>query len=286
MIWKARNLQISYDKPLLMGILNLTPDSFSDGGKYLQPDSAVTQARVLVEQGADILDLGAESTRPNADVVSEEEELSRLLPVVEKIAAELQVPISIDTTKPEVAKQCLARGAHIINDVSGLGLENSSKMAAVVRKSGAGFILMHRRGNPRTMQAQSVYQNVTQDVIQELEVSVNRALEWGIEREQLMIDPGLGFAKTAEQNCELIQHLEQFQRLNLPILLGPSRKSFIGHLTGKAVDERVFGTAAVCAIALTKGVSVLRIHDVGPMRDVVQVTEACHNKNSLPLSEG
>ena len=273
MIWKVRDREIPCERTLLMGILNLTPDSFSDGGKFLPPPKAMAHAIQMVSDGADILDLGGESTRPGAEPVSAEEELNRILPVLKPLCRQIQIPVSIDTTKPEVAKICLEEGAHIINDVSGLK-DSGVEMAEVIRHFGAGLILMHRRGNPQTMQTLSHYQEVTADVMSELQSSIQLALEAGISREQLAIDPGLGFAKTVEQNLEIIKSLEQFHLFGCPVLLGPSRKSFVGRLTGRQINEREYGTAAVAAVTVLKGVHILRIHDVSAMRDVVRMTEA------------
>ncbi len=257
-----------------MGILNLTPDSFSDGGRYLDPAAACARAAELVEQGADILDLGAESTRPGAAEITAEEEISRLLPVVKKIISDLKVPVSIDTTKPETAELALKAGAHIINDISGLGQGNSPRLAEIVRKFDAGLVLMHRRGNPQTMQQMTDYGDLVSDTVSELAKSVQTAQAAGLETEQLVIDPGLGFAKTAEQNFEIMRNLERFQIFGRPVLLGPSRKAFIGRASGRETHEREFGTAAAAAIAVMKGVNILRVHEVKAMRDAVRTAEA------------
>ncbi len=190
-----------------------------------------------------------------------------------------EVPISIDTTKPEIARRALAEGAHVINDVSGLDGGKSRELAEIVKSFQAGLILMHRRGNPKTMQAMTDYSNVAAEVQSELEASLNAACEAGLDREQLVIDPGLGFAKTAEQNFEIIQNLERFQSFGVPVLLGPSRKAFLGQITGRPVHEREFGTAAVAAIAVMKGVQILRVHEVGAIRDAVRTAEAIRGEN-------
>lgn len=255
-----------------MGILNLTPDSFSDGGRFLGPEKAVSRALQMVEEGADILDLGGESTRPGAQPVRMEEELSRIFPVLKCLRREADLPISIDTTKPEVAKICLEEGAHIINDVSGLR-EGGAEMAEVIRSFGAGLILMHRRGNAQTMQSLADYEDVVTEVMEELHGSMKRALDGGLSEEQLVVDPGLGFAKATEHNIQILKSLERFHALGRPILLGPSRKSFIGEITGRGVGEREYGTAAVVAMAVEKGVHLLRVHEVKPMRDVVRTME-------------
>jgi len=256
-----------------MGILNITPDSFFDGGHYLDPEAASAQALRLVEEGADILDLGAESTRPGALPVTDQEELKRLLPVLERIRKEVPVPISIDTVRPEVAKRCLEAGADIINDVSGLK-RSGSDMAKVVKEFGAGIILMHSRGTPETMQDLTDYGEVVPDVMGELRESIQIATDAGIERERIVVDPGLGFAKTPEQNIEILKKISLFRELGFPVLVGPSQKSFIGKITGRKAKDRSFGTAACVAACMRGGVQILRVHEVGAMRDVVLMTEA------------
>ena len=264
-----------------MGILNITPDSFFDGGCYLDPEAAVARALKLVGEGADILDLGAQSTRPGALPITEREELERLLPVLKRVRKEVLVPLSIDTTRPEVAKECLGAGADIINDVSGL-TRSGPEMAKAVRKSGAGLILMHTRGTPETMQTLASYGNVVTEVMTELRESIRIATDAGIERERIVVDPGLGFAKTTEQNLEIMKNLGAFHKLELPVMLGPSQKSFIGQVTGREVSEREFGTAACIAAAVMSGIQIVRVHDVKAMRDVVRVTESI--KKLKPVS--
>jgi len=272
-IWQIRRNTVSFDRTILMGVLNVTPDSFSDGGKDLDPEAAYGRAMEMIEEGADVLDLGGESTRPGAQPVTAKEELERLLPVVQLLHKEHRVPISIDTTKPEVAKKCLEAGADIINDVSGLK-RSGIEMAKVVKKFGAGLVLMHSRGTPETMQTLSDYKNVALDVVTELTESVHIALKGGVATEQIVIDPGLGFAKTPDQNFEILRNLKVFQEMGFPVMLGPSRKSFIGHVTGREVHEREFGTAACVAMAVEKGIQIVRVHEVKAMRDVIRTTEA------------
>ncbi len=264
-----------------MGILNITPDSFSDGGRYLDPEAASLQAIKLIEEGADLLDLGAQSTRPGAAAVTDREELERLLPVLERVRKDVQVPISIDTVSPEVAKKCLDAGADIINDVSGLK-RSGSAMVKVVKKFSAGLVLMHSRGTPETMQTLAHYGDVVVDVMTELRDSLKLAMDAGIDREQMVIDPGLGFAKTTEQNLEIMKNLGAFHKLELPVMIGPSRKSFIGQVTGRGTDEREFGTAACIAAAVMTGIQIVRVHDVKAMRDVVRITESI--KKLKPLA--
>lgn len=279
--WAVRGKRIASQKTLIMGILNVTPDSFSDGGKFLNPAQALEQAQRLQQDGADLLDLGAESTRPGAKPVSEQEELDRLLPCLEMILKNVPLPVSIDTTKPSVAEKCLEKGAHIINDVS--GLKNSGEaMAAAVKKYGAGLVLMHRRGNPETMQQLAQYEDVVEDVIRELSENVEFALRCGIHPDQLVVDPGIGFAKTAEQNIEIIKNLERFnQRLGRPVLLGPSRKAFLGALTGRDTNNREIATAAVCALSVEKGISILRVHEPITARDAARVAEVIRGEKHV-----
>lgn len=277
---RLRDRVLSLSQTCLMGILNLTPDSFSDGGLYFSPDQAVRRAEELAREGADLLDLGAESTRPGARPVTAEEEMRRLLPVLIRLKDKLDIPLSIDTTKPEVAETGLRNGAHLINDVSGLK-DSGREMAQAVKKYGAGLVLMHRRGNPRTMQSLTQYGDVAGEVIRELAESVEIALEEGLRPDQIVIDPGLGFAKTAEQNVEILNRLEEFHALGFPILLGPSRKSFLGKLTGRETEEREFATAAVAAFAVFKGIQMLRVHEIAPMRDVVRVAEAIRGEQHV-----
>lgn len=278
--WAIRGQRIVFQKTLIMGILNLTPDSFSDGGKFFVPEKALEQAKRLEREGADILDIGAESTRPGASPVSEKEELDRILPCLEKILKEVKLPVSIDTTKPAVAKICLEKGAHIINDVSGLR-DSGEEMAGIVKGYAAGLVLMHRRGNPETMQGLARYDDVVEEVIRELAESIAFALRCGIKPEQLVIDPGIGFAKDAEQNIEIIKNLEQFQRLGRPVLLGPSRKAFLGALTGQETGAREIGTAAVCALAVERGAAILRVHETAAARDAARVAEAMRGEKHV-----
>jgi len=278
MMWKIRKREIVLEKTLLMGVLNVTPDSFSDGGRFVRPDKAIRHGLRMVEEGADMVDLGGESTRPGAEPVSENEELNRLLPVLEALAGRIKVPISIDTAKPLVAKACLEKGAHIINDISGLK-DSGPEMAAVVSDFSAGLILMHRRGTPKTMQDLTHYEDVVEDVLRELKGSVDIALASGIGHEQIVVDPGLGFAKTAEQNIEILCRLERFHSLGFPLLVGPSRKSFIGTITGRDIGDREYGTAAAAALAVAKGAAILRGHDVRAIRDAARMAEAIRGES-------
>jgi dihydropteroate synthase len=253
-----------------MGIVNVTPDSFSDGGRHATAEAAVAHGLDLVCQGADILDIGGESSRPGAEPVSTEEELHRVLPVVRGLAAAADVPLSVDTTKSEVARQALEAGAHIINDIT--ALRGDPAMAEVVRAYGAGVILMHMQGTPATMHLEPHYDDVVREVRAFLDTRLQAAADLGIAELQVVLDPGIGFGKTAAHNLELLAHLETFQSLGRPVCLGVSRKRFLGHLLGRPVEERLAGALAVAGFALGRGaVQVLRVHDVGPTRDVVEV---------------
>ncbi|MFC1808808.1 dihydropteroate synthase [Candidatus Omnitrophota bacterium] len=281
MIFKARDFEFDLSKrSYIVGIVNITPDSFSDGGKYFDCDKAIQHAEMLIAEGADILDLGAESSRPQSESVDLEEEKKRLLPVVEALAHKNAVPISIDTTKAEVARDALELGASIINDIS--GFKHDSLMPAVVKEFNAGCVLMHMRGTPQTMQQYTDYKDIIRDIIYELEESVVLACNHGISRNSILLDPGIGFSKTAEQNNELLGRLSEFDCMGLPVLIGPSRKSFIGNiLEEKDPAKRVFGTAAVVALAIDAGVKFVRVHDVAAMREVALVADAIvANKNS------
>jgi dihydropteroate synthase len=272
-VWRCRGREIAVgDRTLVMGILNVTPDSFSDGGLLADADAAVKQGLQLVEDGADILDVGGESTRPGSDRVSIDEELRRVAPVIEALAKQTDAPISVDTRKAEVARAALEVGAAIVNDVSA-GSEVA--MLDIVRDSGAGMVLMHMLGEPRSMQADPRYDDVVHDVREFLADRIGAAVAAGVPRGQLCADPGIGFGKTLAHNLALLRNLVVFGDLRVPILVGVSRKRFIGELTG--VDQprdRIEGTAAAVAWCAANGVHVVRVHDVAEMVKVVRVVDA------------
>jgi dihydropteroate synthase len=264
-----------------MGVLNVTPDSFSDGGRYLDADAAIAHGRELVAEGAAIVDVGGESTRPGAERVPETEELSRVLPVVEGLAASgIAAAISVDTCKSRVAAASLKAGASIVNDVS--ALRSDPELAAVVADSGACCCLMHMRGEPSTMQEAPAYEDVVDDVLAFLEARMRFACGEGIAEERLLLDPGIGFGKTVEHNLELLRRLPELAALGRPLVIGTSRKSFLGRLAAEAtgltdpvpVDERLPGTIATNVLALAGGASVFRVHDVAPLRDALAVAAA------------
>ncbi len=264
--------EISCSRPLVMGIVNVTPDSFYDGGRHNLPERAVAYAVDLVEQGADILDIGAESTRPGAQEVTSEEELARLVPVITELARRVTVPISVDTTKASVALAALNAGACIINDVS--ALRRDREMASVVARSGAAVVLMHMQGTPQTMQIAPVYGDVVKEVAAFLRTQIQAAEAAGISRSNIVLDPGIGFGKLLRDNLELLNRLSDLTILNCPVLVGPSRKAFIGQLLDRAVENREWGTAAAVALAVDRGAAILRVHDVAMMADVVKVAAA------------
>jgi dihydropteroate synthase len=258
------------DPPLVLGIVNVTPDSFSDGGRFASADAAVAHGLALVRGGADLLDIGGESSRPGAEPVPLEEELRRVVPVVRALAAQVSVPLSVDTCKAEVARQALAAGAHVVNDITALG--GDPAMADVVRDAGAGVILMHMQGTPQTMQANPTYDEVVADVGRFLEARLRAAEAAGIGGERVVLDPGIGFGKTAAHNLELLARLEEFGRLGRPVCLGVSRKGFLGKLLGRPAGQREAGSLAAACYALARGAAqVFRVHDAAGARDAVRL---------------
>ena len=269
----CRRAIICRERTLVMGILNVTPDSFSDGGRFASVLEAVAEGERLVEAGADILDIGGESTRPGSELISAEEESDRVIPVIEKLAARVQVPISIDTMKASVAREAITHGAEIINDISALRFDK--QMSKVAAETGAGLILMHMRGMPKDMQTGSLYyQSLIEDINDFLRERLQYALDCGVQREKMMLDPGIGFGKTAQDNMRILKCLARFQGLGRPILTGVSRKAFIGSVTGGEPRERTEGTAAAIAVAIVNGSSVIRVHDVAAMKKVAAMTDA------------
>ena len=262
-------------RPMVMGVLNVTPDSFSDGGEFSDVETAVAHARQMAAAGADIIDVGGESTRPGAAPVSVEEELERVIPVVERLSARQKSRpplISVDTTKAVVAERALEAGARIVNDISALRCDR--RMAGVVGEHGAGVVLMHMQGTPQTMQENPRYAEVLGEVLGFLRARIAFALDRGIGREQIAIDPGIGFGKTVEHNLELLAHLDELRTLGCAVLLGTSRKSFIGQVLNRPPHERLWGTVATVAWAIAQGANVVRVHDVAEAADVVRMVEA------------
>lgn len=280
---KCRDIDLVIDGTThIMGVLNVTPDSFSDGGVYLEVDSAIVRARSMVADGATILDIGGESSRPGAEPVPIDVELDRVLPVIRALKSEqLDIPISIDTTKAEVAQKALEAGAHIINDIT--ALQGDSAMADVASEMDAGVILMHMKGTPRTMQQSPFYEDVVKDIYDNLENWIDRSVDKGIEPNRIIIDPGIGFGKTTEQNIQILKKLSVFKQLNRPILIGTSRKSFIGKLLDLPVTDRVEGTIATVCWSIVQGADIVRVHDVKAvsravkMIDVLSRTKECES---------
>lgn len=253
-----------------MGVLNVTPDSFSDGGKYFSVDAAVRHGLQMMEEGADFIDVGGESTKPGSDPLPPEEELRRVIPVVERLAKQVDVPLSVDTYKSGVADAALDAGATIVNDISGLSADG--EMAAVISEHRASVVVMHMKGTPKTMQQNPEYKDVVSEVSGFLERQAMKAEKAGIH--QVMVDPGIGFGKTLEHNTALIKRLHEFRRLGFPVLVGPSRKSFIGTILNLSVSERLEGTAAAVAACIFNGANIVRVHDVKEMSRVARMTDA------------
>ncbi|HPX62078.1 MAG TPA: dihydropteroate synthase [Deltaproteobacteria bacterium] len=278
-IWQTCQREISLSRPLVMGILNITPDSFSDGGTFLDHSRALDWALEMIDQGADIIDIGGESTRPGAATVSAEEEIRRTAPVITAIKARTDCPLSIDTWKGAVAQAALDAGAEIVNDISGLTFD--PLLADITAKHRAAIVLMHTRGKPDTMQSNTSYDDLIGSIFAGLQYSVQAALDAGIAPSQIAVDPGIGFGKSVEGNLEILRRLGEFSGLGYPLLIGASRKSFISRTLGKPTDQLQFGTAAATALAIANGASIVRVHDVAAMRDVADMAHAVtHNLES------
>lgn len=283
--WKLRGHSFNWgDRTYLMGILNVTPDSFSDGGDFYTLDTALTEARRQVAAGADIIDVGGQSTRPGSTTISLNEELDRVIPLIQQMRcldACATVPISVDTTRSAVAREAIAAGADLVNDISG-GTFDSGMLPAVA-SLGVPIILMHLRGTPQTMQQLTEYDDLIDEIYRVLDSQIKAALAAGIERSNLIIDPGIGFAKTSDQNLEILRKIPEFRSLGVPVLIGPSRKSFIGHILNRPETkpkQRVWGTAAACVAAIAGGADLLRVHDVPQMYDVCRVADAIFRSNT------
>jgi dihydropteroate synthase len=255
-----------------MGILNVTPDSFSDGNLYSDPQRAIDRALEMAAEGADIIDIGGESTRPDAAPVSTEDEMKRLIPVIAGLAGKTSCPISVDTWKSHVAQAAIDSGAAIINDISGFNFD--ARMASVAARTGAGVVLMHTRGTPQSMQHDIVYTDLIGEITYSLQQSLSMADEAGIERERIAIDPGIGFGKLAVHNLEILRRLREFTCIGLPLLAGTSRKAFIGKVLNRETGQRTYGTAATVALAVNNGADILRVHDVCEMRDAADMAQA------------
>lgn len=272
---------LDFSMPYLMGVVNVTPDSFSDGGQFLDPKKAIQHGFALAQAGAHLLDIGGESTRPGSESVDAKTECARVLPVIKGLhARDLPIVLSVDTTKAEVAEAALKCGAEIVNDVSSL---SDADMASVVAKHQAGLVLMHMRGTPKNMQqGEIVYANLLEEIQQALLDARDRALSSGVDANRIFLDPGIGFGKTVDHNLSITKHLRAFCSLGHPVVYGPSRKSFLGAIIDKPPAQREFATAAVCAIAVMAGIHVLRVHDVSHMEDVVRVAHAVKDAVAVP----
>jgi len=270
--------------PLVMGVLNVTPDSFSDGGTYVTVAQAVDHARQMQAQGADIIDIGAESSRPGAEPINEREELRRLIPVVEAVRKVVPLPISVDTTKAAVARSAIQAGAVIVNDIS--ALQGDPVMARLVAETGVAVVLMHMQGTPQTMQRSPRYGNVVEEVTAFLQQRAQVAIACGIRPSQIVLDPGFGFGKLQEHNLQMLAEFETFTTLGYPVLAGVSRKQFIGNLIRQPVHEREFGNAGAVAVAVLKGAHIIRVHDVRAMKDTATVVSAIsrHARSSVEVS--
>jgi len=260
-------------KTIVMGILNVTPDSFSDGGLFYNTKTAVERGLQMIDEGADIIDIGGESSRPGAQSVDAKTELKRVIPIIEKLVKKTKTPISIDTTKAKVAKLALAAGAEIVNDIS--ALNGDKKMAGIARDAGAAIILMHMRGKPQSMQKNNlVYDDLMGEITSYLKTSIEKAMKAGIDKKSLVIDPGIGFGKTAEDNYRIIKNIAELKGLGFPIMIGPSRKSFIGKVISGEPHERIEGTSASVTAAIINGAKIVRVHDVAAMKKVCTITDA------------
>lgn len=268
-VWKSRTY--------LMGILNVTPDSFSDGGQFNRRETALKQALLMIDRGADIIDIGGQSTRPGASQITLEEELQRVTPIVQAIREVSDIPISIDTTRATVAEKSIEMGADMVNDISSGTFDRS--MLATVAKLQVPIILMHIKGTPEIMQNLTDYQDLIGEIKLFFQERIEEAIKLGIKKEQIILDPGIGFAKTYEQNLEILRNIQEIKKIGFPVLIGTSRKSFIGKILNKEnPQDRIWGTGATCSYAITQGANILRVHDVEPIHDIAKVTDAITKK--------
>jgi dihydropteroate synthase len=264
-------------RTLVVGVLNVTPDSFSDGGRNYDAARAVDRAVEMESEGADIIEVGGESTRPGATPVAARDEIARIEPVISGLSGRITIPIAVDTYKSDVAAEAMRLGAAIINDVSALRFDPA--LADVAARHEAALVLMHMRGDPATMQVMEPSPDIFAEIESDLRKALSEAKRKGVNSERIIIDPGIGFGKTLEQNLNILNNLDRFNSLDLPIMVGTSRKSFIGRLTGREADERIFGTAASVAVAITRGAHIVRVHDVKEMVEVARITDAILGAN-------
>lgn len=277
-VWRCGDQRIEYGaRSLVMGIVNVTPDSFFDGNRYVRHQSAIDHACRMLEAGADLIDVGGESTRPGAERVSVEQQIERVAPVIEGVRTRMGALLSVDTTRAEVARAALDAGAVIINDIS--ACREDPAMAGLAQRTGAGLVLMHMRGTPLTMQLDPVYADVVSEVLEFLKTAGQRVIDQGVEPSQICIDPGIGFGKTVEHNLLLLRDLRRFVDTPFPVLLGTSRKSFLGRVLGREVEDRLWGSLATAAWAAQAGVAVIRVHDVPQTVDVVRVMSSIQRES-------
>jgi dihydropteroate synthase len=262
-------------RTLVMGVLNVTPDSFSDGGRFFEPAKAIEHGLLMAKQGADIIDVGGESSRPGADAVSPDEELRRVIPVIAGLTSQLEIPISVDTYKAQVAEQAIEAGAQMINDISGLSFD--PQLSAVAARFDTPLVIMHIKGNPKTMQQAPRYDDVMDEVIASLRAGIERAERHGVDPHQVIVDPGIGFGKRVQDNLSILNRLDELAVLERPILIGTSRKSFIGAVLKQEVDERMIGTLATVAVSVLKGAHIVRVHDVPAIRETAAMVDAIIN---------
>ncbi len=277
MKFKLGSKSFDGSRPLVMGVLNITPDSFYAGSRYYEKGQAVEKGIEMAEAGADILDIGGESSRPGADHVTGDEELERVIPVIESLTAHIAIPVSIDTCRSKVAEEAVNAGAAIVNDISALQFDQ--KMAEIVETSGASVVLMHKQGTPRTMQKNPQYGDAVEEILEFLKERVDFAVGCGIPKEKIIVDPGIGFGKTLEHNLALLNNAGRFHETGCAVLIGASRKSMIGAITGAPAKERIWGTAAITAICVLWNVEIHRVHDVGAMRQVCDVAAAIRSES-------
>ena len=280
--WQLRNRGLKFPKrPLLMGIVNVTPDSFSDGGRYFDPRVAVEHSLQLVAEGADLIDVGGESTRPYSRPISAEEELRRVIPVIQAVRRTCSVPISIDTSKAEVARHAVSSGAEIINDVT--GLQGDAQMLTVARETGAGICIMHMQGTPQTMQDNPSYEDVVEEIQAYLAARLASLVDAGVDRDRICVDPGIGFGKTHQHNLTLMANCWRFHELGAPLLVGHSRKGFIGKVLGDKDADRTAGTIGGALALAAQGVQIIRVHDVAAVRQALSLFDACGGIDGQPL---
>ena len=277
--WSDHVLNLD-QRTYIMGVLNVTPDSFSDGGRYFNSEKAIEHGLAMAKDGADIIDVGGESTRPYSEKISINEELDRVIPVIQGLSRELNIPISIDTYKSEVARQALKAGASMINDISALSFD--PHMLSIVSKAQVPVVLMHMKGTPRNMQENPIYEDLIPEILTLLRNAIDRAVKQGIRKDLIIVDPGIGFGKTFDHNLEIIRELNQFRVLERPILLGPSRKAFIGHILDKEVHERDTGTMATIAAGIMNGADMIRVHNIKMAMETVKMIQAIKTGRFIP----